>query len=98
MATITTPGLKEAVPPRRLGRWVDRFTVKDLELIRSRLESKTHPWMESEELCESRSQAYYRAQALIEVLVHVGLDSWRFQRRTWPDGGGTRWAIRLRKE
>lgn len=97
MGSDTGMGLIETTPPRRLSRWVDRFTPDELKALAKKLESGN--WLSDEtEICESRSQAYYRAEALIEALTHLGIERYRFHRRTWPVGGGQRWAIRLRKE
>lgn len=97
MGAKNTGGLAEVQPPRRLNRWVDRFSQADLEVLAERMQSGN--WLSDEsEICESRSQAYYRAEALIEALSHLGIERYRFSRRTWPVEGGQRWAIRLSKE
>jgi hypothetical protein len=89
--------LVEVEPPRRLARWVDRFTESDLKRITQRL--KAAAWLTNpDEHCESRSQAYYRADALIRALSPYGLQPWQLTRRTWPEAEGHRWAIKLVKE
>lgn len=77
---------------------MDKFSEQTLANILIQLSHGK--WLSAgTELCDSRSQAYYRAEALIERLVERGdYASYQFQRRTWPEDGGHRWAIRLRKE
>lgn len=77
---------------------MDKFSEPRLQKIVAQL--KDGKWLsDSQETCESRSQAYYRAEALIERLVQRGdYSAFQFQRRTWPENGGHRWAIKLRKE
>lgn len=98
MGDADSTGMVEAEVPRRLNRWVDKFSPKQLEKIVTQL--KDGKWLStSDEVCESRSQAYYRAEALIERLLGISdLERYELQRRTWPVDGGQRWAIRLRKE
>lgn len=84
--------------PRRLSRWVDKFSDERLAAILAQLQDRK--WLtDSTELCDGRTQAYYRAEALIERLITISdHESYQFQRRTWPDNGGHRWAIKLREE
>jgi hypothetical protein len=91
-------GMVEVDAPRRLKRWVDKFSAEQLEAIVTQLHNGN--WLSnSEEVCESRSQAYYRAEALIEKIVSASdLERYMLERRTWPEKDGQRWAIRLRKE
>jgi hypothetical protein len=87
----------EVEPPRRLKRWVDRFSPQQLEAIAKKLREGS-TLTDATELCESRSQAYYRAEALIEALGHIGLERYLLRRRTWPENGGQRWSVQMRKE
>lgn len=91
-------GLDTVEVPRRLNRWVDKFSEERLAKIAAQL--KDYKYLsDSGEVCETRSQAYYRAEALIERLVNRGdYAAYQFQRRTWPVDGGHRWAIKLRRE
>lgn len=91
-------GLDTVEVPRRLNRWVDKFSELRLQKIVAQL--RDGKWLsDSGEICESRSQAYYRAEALIERLVQRGdYAAFEFKRRTWPESGGHRWAIKLRED
>lgn len=84
--------------PRRLKRWVDKFSADRIAAIAAQLDNGR--WLsDSGELCDGRSQANYRAEALIERLVESSdLERYQLERRTWPENDGHRWAIRKRKE
>jgi hypothetical protein len=93
-----TGGLSEVESPRRRKGWIDKFSDGQLENIVTRLGDGK--WLsDSGEHCISRSQAYHRAETLIEKVISISnYERYRLERRTWPENGGTRWAIRLRKE
>lgn len=98
MGDTQSTGMVEVEAPRRLKRWVDRFSTVEIKAIAEKLSNGT--WLSDEsEICESRSQAYYRAEALIErIVTTTPLERYQLERRTWPVDGGQRWAIRTRKE
>lgn len=98
MGSAADIALGEVEPPRRLSRWVDKFTDEQIKAIINQL--RNGKWLsDSKESCDGRSQAYYRAEALIERVVTLSdIERYQLQRRTWPENGGHRWAIRLRRE
>ncbi len=91
-------GFESVDVPRRLKSWADKFSSERLTVIVTQLENGK--WLsDPKELCDTRSSAYYRAESLIaKLVIRSEYESYMFQRRTWPENGGHRWAIRLRKE
>lgn len=90
-------GLDTVEAPRRLKRWTDKYTPDRIAAIVKQLRESDKWLSDSEEHCDGRSQAYYRAECLIDLVIeNSDIQKYELQRRTWPENGGYRWAIKRR--
>ena len=87
--------LKEIEPPRpKVGR-ATNYSGARLKEVRKQLRSGR--WLSDFKTYPKRGAANWQAECLICALERDGQSREQMQRRTWPEGGGFKWAVRRRK-
>jgi hypothetical protein len=98
-AESAAEGLSEISPPPRSNGRAPAFSAGQIEAVAAQIK-RTAKSLSDQQLYKSRSSANWKAESLIELLREAGVESGgaKLCRRTWADGEGFRWAIKLEKK